>query len=177
MQFVPGQIVVYPHHGPATVTGITDREVKGVKTRYLVLGIHSSSLIVSVPLDNVEAIGVRDVMDEAARDELFDLLRSPSDDEEVKWSRRFKNNAERLKLGGINSFAQVVRDLARRQEAKGLSLAERDMLRYAKAPLITEIALSMGIEKEQADAVLQSVLLPASDATDTSKVNLVAAAA
>jgi CarD family transcriptional regulator len=159
MQFVEGKTVVYPHHGPATIKAITEREIKGVTTRYLVLSVHNSPLTVSAPLENAEEIGIRDVLDEAGLNNLFDLLRAPTVDEEVKWSRRFKNNAEKLKSGDMYAFAGVVRDLVRRQEAKGLSLAEKDMLRYAKSPVVTEIALSMGVDAEKADEVLESVLL------------------
>jgi CarD family transcriptional regulator len=159
MQFTQGQIVVYPHHGPATVTAITDREVKGVTARYLVLSVHNSALTVSAPIENAELIGIRDVLDQDGLNELFELLRAPTEDEEVKWSRRFKNNAEKLKTGDMHAFARVVRDLMRRQEAKGLSLAEKDMLRYAKGPVVTEIALSMGVDTERADEVLDSLML------------------
>jgi CarD family transcriptional regulator len=89
---------------------------------------------------------------------LFDVLRAPTLDEESKWSRRMKDNQEKIRVGDIVTVAGVVRDLTRRNDDKGLSLAERDLLRHAQRPLVTEIALSLGIDYPAAELALHEAL-------------------
>jgi CarD family transcriptional regulator len=162
MQFSEGQTVVYPHHGPATITSIFSRTVKGTEIEYLKLEVHDTKLSVSVPVASADKVGIRAVLGAEEMKTLFDVLRSPTIDEEDKWSRRMKDNQEKLKVGDILTVAAVVRDLTRRNEDKGLSLAERDLLRHAQGPLVTEIALSLGIENDEAEAALQKALSPQS---------------
>jgi CarD family transcriptional regulator len=160
MQFSEGQTVVYPHHGPATITSIFSRTVKGNEIEYLKLEVHDTKLSVSVPVASADKVGIRAVLGAEDMKALFDVLRAPTVDEEDKWSRRMKDNQEKLKVGDILTVAGVVRDLTRRNEDKGLSLAERDLLRHAQGPLVTEIALSLGIENDEAEAALQEALNP-----------------
>jgi CarD family transcriptional regulator len=160
MQFSEGQTVVYPVHGPATITSIFSRTVKGNEIEYLKLEVHDTKLEVSVPLASAEKVGIRAVLGTEEMKALFEVLRAPTVDEEDKWSRRMKDNQEKLKVGDIFTVAGVVRDLTRRNEYKGLSLAERDLLRHAQGPLVTEIALSLGIDNDEAEAALQNALNP-----------------
>lgn len=165
MQFSEGQTVVYPHHGPATITSIFSRTVKGNEITYLKLEVHDSKLSVSVPVASADQVGIRAILSPDETKALFDVLRAPTTEEEDKWSRRMKDNQEKLKVGDILTVASVVRDLTRRGEDRGLSLAERELLRHAQGPLVTEIALSLGIEVDEAEAALQKALSPGA-ATD-----------
>jgi CarD family transcriptional regulator len=158
MQFSEGQTVVYPHHGPATVVEIFSRTVKGNEISYLKLEVHDSKLSVSVPVASADQVGIRAVLDATSMDALFEVLRAPTVEEETKWSRRMKDNQEKIKVGDIFTIAGVVRDLTRRHDDKGLSLAERDLLRHAQGPLITEIALSLGVTTDAAETALHEAL-------------------
>lgn len=159
MVFTPGQLVVHPHHGPATITEITTRHIRGVPTRYLTLAVRNTNLTVGVPVAQADTVGLRPVCDAAALAELFDVLRAPSPKEVDGWSRRFKDNHEKLRLGDLHTSAGVVRDLLRRQETKGISLGEKDLLKDARRPLVTELALALEVSEEEAGHVLDAAVL------------------
>ncbi|WP_166875560.1 CarD family transcriptional regulator [Salinibacterium sp. ZJ450] len=158
MHFATGQTIVHPHHGPATIRAITHRTVRSVDRSYLVLDVENSNLTISVPVDNAGLVGLRDMLSSAEIEALFDVLRDADAVEETRWSRRIKENREKLSSGDILNGAAVVRDLSRRMTGKGLSPAEKEMLRDAKRPLLTEVALALGISTDEANAVLDSVL-------------------
>lgn len=159
MQFSEGQVVVHPHHGPATVTAITSRVVRNEERRYLKLEVRGTDLVVGVPLASAAQSGVRSLLGADSLLEIFHVLTAPSGREEAAWSRRIKENVERLRTGDLPTIAGLVRDLTRRQEDKGLSLGERDLLRDARRPLVAEAALVLGTsEDEAADAVDAAVL-------------------
>ncbi|WP_157155058.1 CarD family transcriptional regulator [Diaminobutyricimonas sp. LJ205] len=156
MNFSEGQTIVHPHHGPATVRAITRRRVKSTDADYLVLDIRDTNLTVSVPVASADVVGLRDVLSVDEVERLLGVLRAPTVDEETQWSRRIKANAEKLKTGDIYMAASIVRDLSRRLATKGLSLAEKDMLKEAKRPLVTEVSLALELSEQDADAVLES---------------------
>ena len=59
------------------------------------------------------------------------------------WSRRFKNHQEKLRSGDLFAQAEVVRNLALRQEHKRLGPAESTMLRHARQGVVAELAVSL----------------------------------
>ncbi|WP_115685854.1 CarD family transcriptional regulator [Corynebacterium senegalense] len=151
MEFKVGEVVVYPHHGAARIADIEQREMGGEKLDFLVLKILQSDLEVRVPVKNTELVGVRDVVNEEGLQKVFSVLRETDVEEAGNWSRRYKANQERLASGDINKVAEVVRDLWRRDQGKGLSAGEKRMLGKARQVLVGELALAEPVDEKKAD--------------------------
>ncbi|WP_127130337.1 CarD family transcriptional regulator [Georgenia sp. SYP-B2076] len=159
MEFVKGQTVVHPHHGPATITDVTTRSIRNVPKRYLTLDVHRTTLTISVPVAGAEEIGLRPVLDTAGLRELFDVLRAPTTHEEQGWSRRLKDNQERLRTGDLLVTSGVVRDMTRRLDERGLSFGEKDLLKEARRHLVAELAVSLGVTDERAGDMVDAAVL------------------
>jgi CarD family transcriptional regulator len=158
MTFTVGDTVVYPHHGAATIEAIEKRVIKGVERDYLVLRVAQGDLTVRVPSDNVDLVGVRDVVNQEGLDRVFDVLRQPYTEEPTNWSRRYKANLEKLASGDVIKVAEVVRDLWRRERERGLSAGEKRMLAKARQILVSELALAENTNEDKAEAILDEVL-------------------
>lgn len=157
MEFKVGEVVVYPHHGAALIEAIEHREMGGEMLEYLVLQINQSDLVVRVPSKNVEQVGVRDVVGKAGLEKVFSVLREIDVEEAGNWSRRYKANQERLASGDINKVAEVVRDLWRRDQDRGLSAGEKRMLAKARQILVGELALAQPVDEKKADTMLDEI--------------------
>ncbi len=158
MTFKVGETVVYPHHGAALIEAIEKRIIKGEEKTYLVLKVTQGDLTVRVPADNVDLVGVRDVVDRSGLDRVFNVLRQPYTEEPTNWSRRYKANVEKLASGDVIKVAEVVRDLYRRDLEKGLSAGEKRMLAKAKQILVSELALAENTDEDRASTTLDEVL-------------------
>lgn len=158
MNLEVGETVVYPHHGAATIEEIKKRVIKGEERTYLKLNVSQGDLTIEVPAENVELVGVRDVIDEKGLDEVFDVLRAPITEEPTNWSRRYKSNQEKLASGDVIKVSEVVRDLWRRDQDKGLSAGEKRMLAKARQVLVSELALAEDIDEDAANERLDGVL-------------------
>ena len=155
MEFNIGDTVVYPHHGAAVIEKKEQRQIKGETVDYLVLKVHQGDLTVRVPDKNAESVGVRDVVGEEGLLKVFSVLRETDVEEAGNWSRRYKANQERLASGDVNKVAEVVRDLWRRDQDRGLSAGEKRMLAKARQVLVGELALADGTDDAKADAMYQ----------------------
>jgi len=167
MSFKVGETVVYPHHGAALIEAIETRTIKGEEKIYLVLKVAQGDLTVRVPAENIDLVGVRDVVDSAGLDRVFSVLRQPYTEEPTNWSyteeptnwsRRYKANVEKLASGDVIKVAEVVRDLYRRDLDRGLSAGEKRMLSKAKQILISELALAERTDEVKAGVILDEVL-------------------
>ncbi|KXP03395.1 CarD family transcriptional regulator [Tsukamurella pseudospumae] len=162
MIFKVGDTVVYPHHGAALIEAIEIKTVGGREREYLVLKVAQGDLTVKVPAENAEVVGVRDVVGQEGLDKVFQVLRAPHTEEPTNWSRRYKANLEKLASGDVNKVAEVVRDLWRREQDRGLSAGEKRMLTKARQILVGELALAESTNDEKAALLLDEVLAAAS---------------
>jgi CarD family transcriptional regulator len=174
MKFEVGETVVYPHHGAAEIIEVSEKTIRGETKVYLKLRVSRSEaknavqeesrtpmqneLIIQVPQESVEAVGVRDVIDKKGVKQVFDVLRAEFVEEPTNWSRRYKANLEKLASGDVVKVSEVVRDLWRRDQDRGLSAGEKRMLAKARQILISELALARKVDEEKASAELDKVL-------------------
>ncbi|MCU1543004.1 MAG: CarD family transcriptional regulator [Microbacteriaceae bacterium] len=158
MIFEVGETVVYPHHGAATITAVTTRRVKGVEKKYITLDVHHSDLVVELPIENAELVGVRDVIDAAGVEAVFDVLRGEAEEEVSNWSRRFKANTEKMGSGDVYRVSEVVRDLWRRDQRAVLSAGEKRMLIKSRQIVVSELSLAQASSEDEAVATLDAVL-------------------
>lgn len=164
MLFEVGETVVYPHHGAATIIEVKERVIKGETKKYLKLNVTQGDLVIEVPADNVDLVGVRDVIGKDGLERVFDVLRAAFTEEPTNWSRRYKANLEKLASGDVIKVSEVVRDLWRRDLDRGLSAGEKRMLTKARQVLVGELALAERSDQERADALLDEVLATAAPA-------------
>jgi CarD family transcriptional regulator len=74
------------------------------------------------------------------------------------WNRRFKHNRDKMKTGNIFELAEVVRNLAVRNNEKGLSTGEKQMFVKAKKILASELMYAKDMNEEEAAEWLDDVL-------------------
>ena len=158
MAFTVGETVVYPHHGAALIEEIKIRSIKGEERQYLVLKVAQGDLTIEVPAQNVDLVGVRDVVGQDGLDRVFEVLRAPYAEEPTNWSRRYKANLEKLASGDVIKVAEVVRDLWRRDQDRGLSAGEKRMLAKARQILVSELTFAINVNEEEAEKKLDEAL-------------------
>ena len=158
MTFSVGETVVYPHHGAALIEAISKKVIRGEEKLYLKLRVAQGDLTIEVPAENVDLVGVRDVVDSEGLEKVFEVLRMPYTEEPTNWSRRYKANVEKIASGDVIKVAEVVRDLSRRDADRGLSAGEKRMLAKARQILVSELALAEDTAEDKAEAILDDVL-------------------
>ena len=81
-------------------------------------------------------------------------------EQDANWNRRFRAHQEQLKSSDPRELAGVIRNLARRQDEKGLSGGERQLLMRAKRLLASELQYARKTDEEEALAWIDDVLSP-----------------
>ena len=158
MTFKPGDRVVYPHHGAAVVERKEKKTAFGETQEYLVLRMAHGDMMLSVPVDKAEEVGMRWPISEEDVEDLFEVLRKRDVREPANWSRRFKNHQEKLKSGDVYQVAEVVRNLALRDRDKGLSAGEKSLFTKAKSVLVSELSFALDVSEDDALVKVEGTL-------------------
>ena len=156
--FRKGDTVVHPEHGAAVIEELRDREFLGEKRKYLVLRVAYGDLTLMVPVDSTDEVGLRQVVSKSEVKKVLKVLTEDESSMAANWSRRFKNNMEKLHSGDPYQVAEVLRNLAIREREKGLSAGEKRMLAKARQILVSELTFAVGSTEEKAEAMLDKVL-------------------
>ena len=153
-----GDKVVYPHHGAGKIIKKELKEILGQRREYLTIQILYNDMTVMVPCENAEAAGLRRVIDEDTVKKVLSVLSDDVSEMPKNWNRRFKHNRDKIKTGDIMELAEVVRNLAIREQDKGLSTGEKQMYTRAKKILASEMMYALDKDEEQAEAYLDEIL-------------------
>ena len=156
--FEIGDNVVYPHHGAGQVIKKEQKEILGEVREYLTIKILHNDMTVMVPCENAGKAGLRRVIDEDTVKKVLSVLSDDVSEMPKNWNRRFKHNRDKIKTGDIMELAEVVRNLAIREQDKGLSTGEKQMYTRAKKILASEMMYALDKDEEQAEAYLDDIL-------------------
>ena len=150
--------MVYPHHGAGKVLKKEQKEVLGETREYLTIKILHNDMTVMVPCENAGRAGLRRVIGEEDVNRVLGVLRDEVSEMPKNWNRRFKHNREKIKTGDVMELAEVVRNLAIRENEKGLSTGEKQMYTRSKKILASELMYALEMEEDDAEAHLDSII-------------------
>ncbi len=153
-----GDKVVYPMHGAGIIEAIEEKEISGEKMRYYIIRLPLGEMRAMVPLNKVDEVGLRQVVDENEIRKVLELLRKEPTLMPPNWNHRYRVNMEKIKSGSIYEVAEVVRNLSLRERQKGLSTGERKMFENARRILISELVMAQDIGESQAVEMLNTYL-------------------
>ncbi|MDR7871434.1 MAG: CarD family transcriptional regulator [Tissierellaceae bacterium] len=149
-----GDRIVYPMHGAGIIENIETREILGEERKYFIMKMPIGEMKVMVPVDNVEEVGVREIIGKEDMEEVLDVLKGNKSSMPQNWNRRYRLNMDRIKSGDIYEIAAVVRNLMLLDIEKGLSTGERKMLNDAKQMLVSEMVLVCDLKLEDVEELV-----------------------
>ena len=159
MLFCVGDMIAHPMHGAGVIDRIEEKKMNGMTRTYYILKMPTGGMVVMIPTESSEQIGVRPIVDSETADELMAAI--PQIDAEMtsNWNRRYRENMQRIKSGDLREVACVVKGLMTRDAEKGLSTGERKMLNSAKQILISEIVLSKKLTYEEVELRINAAVI------------------
>ncbi len=153
-----GEIVVYPKHGVGEISKIETMEVSNIKTKFYVVKMEQSKLVIRVPLDKKDEVGLRKISSKKTIDEVFNVLKLKPKIRRIMWSRRAQEYEVKIYSGDPVKIAEVVRDLFRKNSQSEQSYSERQMFQVAIERLAREVAAVEKTDYFQSTEKIESIL-------------------
>jgi CarD family transcriptional regulator len=158
LMFKVGDLAVYPAHGVGLIERIESQEISGCRQDFYVMRILDNGMIIMIPTNNVENVGLREIIEHAEVAKLYSILKKrdvPIDNQ--TWNRRYREYMDKIKTGSVFEVAEVYRDLLILKVEKDLSFGERKMLDTARNLLVKEISLAKKVGEEQVEKELDKI--------------------
>jgi len=153
-----GDLAVYPAHGVGVIEKIESQEISGCRQDFYVMRILDNDMIIMIPTNNVNNVGLREIICQTEVPRLYSILkkRDIAIDNQT-WNRRYREYMDKIKTGSVFEVAEVYRDLLILKLEKDLSFGERKMLDTARNLLVKEISLSRKIGEDQVEEDLDQM--------------------
>ena len=153
-----GEKVVHPMHGAGIVQEVRTIEVLGKKQDYYTIKMAVGGMVTSIPVDNANMVGIRDVIDKAEAKKVIETFRALEITEDGNWNKRQRENLNKLKSGDIYQVLEVLKDLMYRDKKKGLSTNERKTLSSARQIVMSELVLSEFASESDVESILNDTI-------------------
>ncbi len=158
MQFSVGDVVVHPHHGPGTITGVERRELLDGKKLYYEIQIPAQELSVFLPQKTMQDMGVRPAISRARLPRVLEKLRSQPRELPKDFKERQAEIWEQIRTGMVMQLAEAVRDLVWHENREHLTKKDTEYLAKGKTRLAAEMALVTGEPVSDTEGLIDETL-------------------
>ncbi len=158
-RFKVGDLAVYPAHGVGRIEAVDSRVINGETHDFYIMKVLENGMVIMIPTDNVESVGLREVIGKDEIPKIYDVLKkdrdSPADSQ--TWNRRYREYMDKIKTGSLYDVAEVFRDLFLLRLAKDLSFGERKLFDTATALLLKELSTAKETDEETVMAEIETL--------------------
>ena len=158
MEYNVGDRAVYPGHGVGVIQAIETIDLEGATATMYVLKILDNGMTIKVPIQNAQALGMRNVINMVQVKKVYDVLKDrdvPADTQ--TWNRRYREYLNKIQTGDPIEVGKVLRDLALLRHSKNLSFGERKMYDQASTLLIQELAVAKDVTEQDIRDELEKI--------------------
>ncbi|MCO1603265.1 CarD family transcriptional regulator [Desulfosporosinus nitroreducens] len=159
--FQIGDKVLYPMQGVGIIETIEEKEVLGKKKLYYTLNMPQINMQVMIPTERASALGIRQIVEPDILESVLTDFHLGNTDPIIYEDKRYCRdlNKSKIKTGDIYKGTEIIRDLMRKSQKNKLGSEDTNMLNNARRMFISEVMQVKGIAQEQADHLLDEVLL------------------
>ena len=137
-----------PMHGAGIIEDIEIIDIGGKTSKYYVISLIGNRMMIKVPVYNESSL-MRPISDKEKAQFVLNSIKGLEVNETLNWSKRYRENMDRLKTGDMLETAKVLKALVIRNKTKTLSAGERKMLHSTKQILISELVLALDMDRTE----------------------------
>ena len=154
LAFAKGDKIVHPMYGAGVIDDIEEKSIDGQTKPYYILKIPINDLQVSVSVNKANSLPMRQVLEKT---KLMDIIAKAEfkPNPSKNWTTTYNENLLKIKSGDVEKVAGVLKYLSHKERGKTLSAAEKKLMNSAKQIVLSEIILSCGIKKSDAELMLK----------------------
>jgi CarD family transcriptional regulator len=156
MTYQIGERVIHSLFGFAEITGIENKDIRGVSKQYYV--VKTKDMQIWVPTDSPAASTLRSPSTRKDFSGCFEILKAKYSPFSTDRHERKTNIQTRLTAGSLNSKCELIRDLSFYRSQNKINDTEKNILEKNILNLLDEWGFTFGIPNAQARTELNKLL-------------------
>jgi CarD family transcriptional regulator len=155
VQIAVGDYVVYPTQGVGRVSAIEGRVVAGQRLAFAAIQLLDTGLEVLVPVDKLEHVGVRRIIDASFADAVLGVFDEPVPRRRgVSWIRQSREYEARVASGSAGEVAEVLRDMYVLKWGGPLSFGQLRLFERSRRLVVRELAIALDDAPDRVERVI-----------------------
>ncbi len=155
--FKVGDKVLCPMHGAGYIESIGQKETENGNINVYFVRL-LGGLKLTIPETIADSSHMREIIQKQTAQSVIDGFEALETDFDDNWSKRYKENIERIKSGDAYEVSRVYKYLCLRNVTKGLSAGERKMYQTARQILLSELSMALDADKGDIEKRLLDML-------------------
>lgn len=145
-----GDKVFLPNYGGGIVERIEDKVICDKLYKYICITLLLDSMSLLIPEYKLKDYRIRDVVDKETMDKALSLISEEPTEIQKKWTKRYRQNNDKIHEGNILRECEVLRDLFSLKKRELMPPGEQKILDKALSMVVSEVMLVYDITYENA---------------------------
>ncbi|CAK8162275.1 CarD family transcriptional regulator [Candidatus Xenohaliotis californiensis] len=159
MTFNINDLVVYPSHGIGRIIDIINDNITNVKTTMYKINFEKKQLIISIPINFAESVGMRQLVSKKDVDNILQFLSTNQlKKKKITWSKCAAKYESKLNSGDMYQISEIIKDLYNCITSENCCYSERVVYENAMHCLVDEISCVLDANTNKIKDVILSAL-------------------
>lgn len=145
-----GNKIFVPNYGAGIVENIDFRKVYDTIYKFVDITLMIDKINLSIPVSRLEAYRIRDIVTKEHLDKCIKIIKEVPIKIEKKWTKRYRENNEKINSGILEKECEVLRDLYYLKRNKIMPPGEQKILSKVEGMIASETMLVLDISLEEA---------------------------
>lgn len=150
-----GNKVFIPNYGAGVIKSVEFRKVYDMVYKCVDVELTIDNMSLLIPVSRVEAYRMRDVVTEEKLLECLSVISTEPEKLEKKWTKRYRENNDRLYTGQLQKECEVIRDLYYLKRKGIMPPGEQKILDKAESLVASETMLIKNVSLEVAFKIIR----------------------
>jgi CarD family transcriptional regulator len=150
-----GSKVFIPNYGAGIVENVEFRKVYDTIYKFVDIKLMTDKMCLSIPFSRVEAYRIREIATVEKLKECLEIIKQKPINLEKKWSKRYRENNEKLYSGCLDKECEILRDLYFLKREGIMPPGEQKILNKAEDVVSSEAMLILGMDLEEVYKIIR----------------------
>lgn len=151
------QKVFVPNYGAGIMTNVENDNRYDASRKYISISFLLNDIDIYVPEDKLDDYRIRKIAMKKDMNDALKIIGDIPNEIEKKWSKRYRQNNDKINSGSLFGICEVIRDLYYLESIGGLPPGEKKILYKAESMLASEIVLVFNITMEEAFSKIRNL--------------------
>jgi CarD family transcriptional regulator len=152
-----GNKIFVPNYGAGIIKNIELKNIYNTVCEFVYIELVINEISLSIPINRIKNYKIREIVTKEQLYNCINIIKEEPKKIEKKWSKRYRNNNDKISTGILEKECEVLRDLYYLKNKGIMPLGEEKILNKAEELVGSEIMLVLDISLNEALKIIRNL--------------------